>query len=126
MSLSLPSPDIVASNQTKKIDLLDKVISSLETADYSLSNAMSHALVMRADAYLDFGVNNPKQALADATKAIEINHLHGRAFRVKADAHEALDDVLGAMEAVENWALVNPAFKAKARKELSRLSTSNP
>jgi tetratricopeptide (TPR) repeat protein len=106
--------------------LLNKVVTSLEKADFSKSNAMAHALVIRADAYLDFNVNNPNEALKDAIRATEINHLDGRAYRVKADAYEAMGDVLGAMQAIEKWAEVNPAFMAKAKNELSRLSKCNP
>ena len=85
---------------------------------------MSHALLLRADAYLDsFSVDNQSKALEDALRAAEINHLDGRAYRVIADAHEASGDVLGAMEAVQKWANVNPSFVSKAKNELSRLSS---
>lgn len=88
---------------------------------FSTSKAMSHALLLRADAYLNSNDMNPNKALEDATKAASIDHLHGRAYRIKADAYEALGDVLKAMEAVEQWAGVNPLFMSKAKNELSRL-----
>jgi len=109
-------------NAGKKIDIFDKLVSSLEDANLSNSNAMSHALILRADAYLDFDVNKPQKALQDATRASQINHFNGRAFRVIADAYEAMGDVLNAMENIEKWAQVNPAFASKAKNELSRLS----
>lgn len=109
-------------NHSKKIELLNKVVSSLEKAELSSSNAMSHALLLRADAYLDFSVNDPIKALEDSSRATEINHLHGRAYRAMADAHEASGNVLKAMEAIQKWADVNPSFISKAKNELSRLS----
>ncbi len=112
----------LASNQTKKIELLNKVISSLEKAGYEQTNVMSHALLIRAIAYLNSDIIDPNRALDDATRAAEINDFNGRAYRVKADAYEALGDVLRAMEAVEKWANLNPTFVSKAQVELSRLS----
>lgn len=102
---------------------MSKVISSLEKTGFSTSNVMAHALLIRADSYLELGsLNNPQLALDDATRAAGINHLHGRAYRAKADAYEALGDVSHAMEAVEEWANSNSAFMSKAKNELSRLS----
>ena len=136
---------IIATNLPKKISILTKVIESLENnVEYSSSNALSHALIMRADCYIEQHqvppalsttsntntntnsiINNVIQAaLNDAIKATSINHLHGRSYRVQADAYELLGDILSAMEAVEQWANVNPAFMSKAKNELSRLSSS--
>ncbi len=115
-------PSYKASNQTKKIDILDRVISSLEKENLSQSNAIAHALILRAEAYLDFDVNDPHLALIDATRASEINHQSGRAFRVKADAYEAMGDVLSAIQNVRILAQVNPALVSKARNEINRLS----
>ncbi len=124
--------NIKATSLTKKIDVLSQVIESLQCPLYSSSNALSHAYVMRADAYIETQQQQNLQdqtndtlliqkALEDVSKAIPINHLHGRAYRVQADAYEALGDILHAMESVENWAKVNPAFMSKAKNELSRL-----
>ena len=144
---------IIATNLPKRISILTKVIESLDNhLEYSSSNALSHALLMRADCYIEqyqipptsttttiTTTTTPVQentntnsimddeiqaALHDAIKATSINHLHGRSYRVQADAYELLGDILKAMEAVEEWAKVNPAFMSKAKNELSRLSSS--
>ena len=99
--------------------MLNKVISSLEVSNQLKSSALSHALLNRADAYLES--NNHQGALDDACRAAGIDDLQGRAYRVKADALEAMDDVLGAIEAVENWARLNPSFTSKAKNDIFRL-----
>jgi len=118
----------------KKIKILTPVITSLLSDEKSnsldKSTALAHALVLRADAYLEQTLLSPldsntiHDAHADAQMAISINHLDGRAYRVLADAEEALGNVIGAMEAVSKWAEVNPSFGTKARNELARLASA--
>jgi hypothetical protein len=60
--------------------------------------------------------------LKDALDASILTDLNGRAWRIIADAKEAMGDIQGAMEAVILWAEKNPSFSAKAKKELDRLS----
>jgi len=125
----------------KKIQILTPVITSLLSSPSSTdenanslnkSTALAHALVLRADAYLEQTQLSPggsgskiNEAHTDAQMAISIDHLDGRAYRVLADAEEALGNVLGAMEAVSKWAEVNPGFGTKARNELARLASAD-
>lgn len=123
-----------ATSPEKKIKILTPAIISLlseKSNSNSLdeSTALAHALVLRADAYLEqtllsLDSNTIHDAHADAQMAISINHLDGRAYRVLADAEEALGNVIGAMEAVSKWAEVNPSFGTKARNELARLASA--
>jgi len=120
----------------KKITILSPIIKSLmstssSTEDDALheSTALAHALVLRADAYLEQALFSPDttihdKAHADAQMAISIDHMDGRAYRLLADVEEALGNVIGAMEAVSKWAEVNPSFGTKARKELARLASA--
>jgi len=124
-----------ATTLEKKIKILTRVVKSL-LSDSTLckSTALAHALVLRADAYLeqippsssltDNNLEVTKDAYNDVQKAIEINHYvdDGRAYRILADVQELSGNVLGAMEAVTKWAEVNPSFRTKAKKELARLS----
>jgi len=84
---------------------------------------MAHALILRADVNIDSIPQNIEQSLKDAMQAAEIDDLNGRAWRVVADAKEANGDVPGAIEAISNWAMKNPSFAGKAKKELERLSS---
>lgn len=113
---------IIATRATTKMELLNSVIKSLQKAELSQTTALAHALILRADLHLESIPQNSKEALEDAMQAVEINDLNGRAYRVVADAREGMGDVMGAMEAVSTWALKNPSFAAKAKKELDRLS----
>ena len=125
-----------ASDPIKKIKLLNSTIHTITQAQLTTSTAMAHALILRADAFLEAGqAQNYKQAMEDVTKAISIDDLDGRAWRVLADVKEAQEDYLGAMEAISEWAVVNPEFQSKAQKELTRImakkaqlvsSTSSP
>lgn len=109
-------------------------IESLKKAGLTSTTAMAHALILRADAYLESSLTNSNsnpqhadadQALEDAMNAIAIDIdsplLNGRAWRVVADVKEAKCDLVGAMEAISKWAEVNPEFRLKAEKELKRL-----
>ena len=126
----------LASDPIKKIKLLNSTIHTITQAKLTTSTAMAHALILRADAFLEAGqAQNYKQALEDITKAISIDDLDGRAWRVLADVKEAQEDYLGAMEAISEWAVVNPEIRSKAQKELTRImakkaqsvrSTSSP
>jgi len=115
----------------KKVKFLNSAIESLQKGGLTSTTAMAHALILRADAYLESSLSNPRdadQALEDVTNAIDIDSsLNGRAWRVAADVKEAKGDTVGAMEAISKWAEVNPEFRLKATKELKRLemTTSN-
>lgn len=115
-------------NPNKAVGLLTKVIDSLVNADADIvdlkeSTAMAHALILRADLRLemfsttlimarsnqsveegdlDSDSDYIQFALEDALRAVEINDLDGRGWRVVADSKEAMGDVLGAMDAGEN------------------------
>jgi len=110
-----------ATNEKTKIKHLNFAVRSLTKAGLASTAAMAHALVLRADVHLESYPQNIDQALEDTMKAIDIDSLHGRAWRVLADVREAKGDILEAMEAVSKWADVNPEFHAKATKELQRL-----
>jgi len=120
-----------STNVVKKVKFLNSAIESLQKGGLTSTTAMAHALILRADAYLESSLSNPRdadQALEDVTNAIDIDSsLHGRAWRVAADVKEAKGDTVGAMEAISKWAEVNPEFRLKATKELKRLemTTSN-
>ncbi len=118
---------ITAMDNDKKIKILSKAIESLQRADLSQTTAMAHALILRADAYMDFiprENENIQQSLKDSVLATEIDDLSGRAWRVIADAKEANGDIPGAIEAISTWATRNPTFVVKAKKELARLSAN--
>jgi len=122
----------------KKIKILTPIVEALSSASSTedgrdalhQSTALAHALVLRADAYLEQALLSPDatvhadKAHADARMAIAIDHLDGRAYRLLADVEEALGNVIGAMEALSKWAEVNPSFGTKARKELARLAST--
>lgn len=110
-----------STNEKTKIKYLNFAVRSLTKAGLASTAAMAHALVLRADVHLESYPQNIDQALEDTMKAIDIDSLHGRAWRVLADVREAKGDILEAMEAVSKWADVNPEFHAKATKELQRL-----
>jgi len=124
----------------KKITILTPIIKSLASTSSSTeevdqdalheSTALAHALILRADAYLEQAQLSPNttihidKAHVDVQMAISIDHLDGRAYRLLADVEEAMGNVIGAMEAVSKWAEVNPSFGTKARKRLARLAST--
>jgi len=120
-----------ATSPEKKIQTLTPAIKSLlSSTTLHRSTALSHALVLRADAYLEqsyFSSPSSPSAVdlahADAQTAVSIDHLEGRAYRLLAEVEEARGNVLGAMDAVSMWAEVNPSFGVKAKNELSRLAS---
>lgn len=112
-----------SSNTGKKLKLLNRAIQSLQDVELVQTTAMAHALILRADVNIDSIPQNIEQSLKDAMQAAEIDDLNGRAWRVVADAKEANGDVPGAIEAISNWAMKNPSFAGKAKKELERLSS---
>ena len=124
-----------AQDTMKRVEALDLIINDLVTSqDYSKSAAFSHALILRADAYMETQPPNIEQARKDVDKAIELINskdgvyntsseaLIGRTWRIKADIEEASGNILEAMAAVSKWAESSPMFRTKAEKELSRLS----
>eukprot|EP00978_Attheya_sp_CCMP212_P021006 scaffold60834_cov44-Attheya_sp.AAC.5 len=112
---------------SKKEKLLKSIITSLDKDDVlKESNANGHAHAMRASLRLD---NHQPQksdfldgALEDAQLACQILPREGKHWRILADALEAAGDPKGAMDAIQQWAQVDPAFRTKAQKELARLS----
>mmetsp|Transcript_29 Transcript_29/g.62 ORF Transcript_29/g.62 Transcript_29/m.62 type:complete len:288 (-) Transcript_29:734-1597(-) len=110
----------------QKTKHLTSVINSLHQQGdaTATSTAMAHALILRADAYLDCIPPNTEEALKDALQAISLNeHVsNGRAWRILADAKEIMGDIRGAMEAVSTWSEKNVLSSGKAKKELERLS----
>lgn len=129
-----------SSNTEKKINILTSVIQSLEDSDAIGSSSssycplanttvMAHALILRAEAYLEMiprlNDDNLNLALLDALRATNIHTMDGRSWRVVADAKEAKKDINGAIDAVKQWAKYNPNFSKKAFKEIERLSNYN-
>ena len=116
--------EFIATNVEKKVKFLNLAIESLKKSGLTSTTAMAHALILRADAYLDSSLD-ADQALEDVMNAIAIDIdsplLNGRAWRVVADVKESKGDNVGAMEAISKWAEVNPEFRLKAEKELKRL-----
>jgi hypothetical protein len=97
------------------------------------SLAQTHALVLRASVRCEAG-NHPA-ALQDAEEALSalqsqsesgqvVNvSWEGQAWRVSADAHQALGNLPAAVEALTQWAVHTPAFRTKALKEIQRLQS---
>lgn len=121
----------------KRIEILTSVIQSLDVnqgevndslpSQCTCTTVMAHALVLRADAYLELVPRldeNVDSALNDAEKATKsrVNRLNGRSWRVLADAKEAKNDIAGAMQALKEWSKSSPKFSKKALAELDRLA----
>jgi tetratricopeptide (TPR) repeat protein len=96
------------------------------------SLAGTHALVLRASACYEAG--NYPAALEDAQEALAalqsqsqqrlVNvSWEGQAWRVSADAHQALGNIAAAVEALQEWAVHTPSFRTKALKEIQRLQS---
>ena len=113
---------------TKKEKLLKSVITSLDKdALLKESNANGHAHAMRASLRLEAANHQQESdcldgALEDAQAACQILPHEGKHWRILADALEAAGDTKGAMDAIQQWSQVDPAFRTKAQKELARLS----
>jgi hypothetical protein len=124
----------------KRVKALDGIIHDLcKSQAFSKSASLSHALILRADAYMEIQPSNLEQARHDINQALEIissgegvdtntnissEALVGRAWRIKADIEEKSGNILEAMAAVSKWAESSPMFRTKAKKELSRLSST--
>lgn len=94
--------------------LLTSVISALAKKDeLATSHAKAHAHALRAVV-----VGNNKQ---DAVIATTLNPHHATAWRILADAEEADNNLEGAMEALKQWATMNPLYETKVSKEIERL-----
>mmetsp|Transcript_18582 Transcript_18582/g.26154 ORF Transcript_18582/g.26154 Transcript_18582/m.26154 type:complete len:254 (-) Transcript_18582:180-941(-) len=118
-----------ASSLEKRENLLNSVIKKLSLSDgLKESNAMAHALMLRADTRLEMIPLNLDGALQDSKCASEmrVEGFEGMAWRIRADAEEASGNILGAIDAMENWAKENPTFISKVKKEVVRLSKSIP
>jgi hypothetical protein len=124
---------LTASSLEEKERCLSSVIKSLRS-DTTLNGslAQTHALVLRASARCEAG--NHSAALQDAEEALsalqsqsesgQVNvSWEGQAWRVSADAHQALGNLPAAVEALQKWAVHTPAFRTKALKEIQRLQS---
>jgi tetratricopeptide (TPR) repeat protein len=122
-----------ASSPEEKERFLSSVIKALQ-ADSALEESLAgiHALVLRASARCEDG--NYPAALQDAQQALAALQSQsqqrqvqvsweGKAWRVSADAHQALGDIPAAVEALQEWAVHTPAFRTKALKEIQRLQS---
>jgi len=110
----------------KKMKILNSVIHSLEEDSLlRASNALAHALMLRADLFLNMKPRGTDDALRDIRRASRIDSFidNGRGWRVLADAEEAAGNNLNAINAMSKWAEVNPQFITKAQREISRLSS---
>jgi tetratricopeptide (TPR) repeat protein len=87
---------------------------------------------LRASARCEAG--NYSAALQDAEEALAALQLQsqerqvnvsweGQAWRVSADAHQALGNLPAAVEALQEWAVHTPSFRTKAMKEIQRLQS---
>lgn len=121
-----------ANTEAKKLKYLNSVIRALSNDPIlSSSSAIIHALVLRADAKLS---SDSSGALEDTRLALDIisstkennssnkdPKLEGRVWRKMADAEESSGNVLGAIDALSEWAKVDPDFRTKAGAEIGRL-----
>lgn len=124
-SFTLAIP-LKATSPSKKETLLTSAVDALtKDQDPSLLNSYAHAhtLFLRADARLEMKPPNVDGAINDARMSVKINPTCRKAWRVLASAEEAGGDLKSAMEAVSEWAKVDPAFASKAKKEIQRLSS---
>mmetsp|Transcript_2 Transcript_2/g.10 ORF Transcript_2/g.10 Transcript_2/m.10 type:complete len:172 (+) Transcript_2:761-1276(+) len=115
------------------------------------SFARAHALYLRADARLDLLASSSSSsssssptsttpptantatpnnnnnnnilygAVNDAKLSTQIHPTEGRAWRTLARVQEANGSIKEAMDAVEEWARLNPSFRTKAKREMERL-----
>jgi tetratricopeptide (TPR) repeat protein len=122
---------ITASSPEEKERFLSSVIKSLRS-DTALAGSLAgiHALVLRASARCE--AENYPAALQDAQEALaalqsQQRQVHvsweGQAWRVSADAHQALGNFPAAVEALQEWAVHTPSFRTKAMKEIQRLQS---
>ena len=119
--------DIPATSPEKKEHFLNSAIYSLSNDDMlSNSRALAHALVLRGDARLELIPMNVQGAIDDCLRALEIDDVGGRAWRVLADSQEADGKIDEAICSVSRWADANPSFVTKAQKEIARLSSKKP
>jgi tetratricopeptide (TPR) repeat protein len=120
-----------ASLPEEKERFLSSIIQALKS-DAALAGSLAgtHALVLRASARCEAG--NYLGALEDAQQALEALQLQqgsisvswqGQAWRVLADAHQALGNVPAAVDALQEWAVHTPSFRTKALKEIQRLQS---
>jgi tetratricopeptide (TPR) repeat protein len=124
---------LTASSPGEKERFLSSVIKSLGI-DTALAESLAgtHALVLRASVRCEAG--NYEAALQDAQQALaalqsqsqqrQVNvSWEGKAWRVSADAHQALGNIPAAVEALQGWAVHTPAFRTKALKEIKGLQS---
>jgi len=127
-SMILAACDVIgrankSGDSAKKEKLLSSAVSALESSDFSACNALTSALIQRADARLYLSPPDVDGALRDSTEATRIQPRNSRAWRSLAEANEAAGNNAGAIEAVKRWANADPSFSAKAKKEIARLSS---
>lgn len=131
-----------ATSPSKKETLLTSAISAItKDDDPALVNsfAHAHALYLRADARLDLLASSSSTtqttitttttpnnnilygAVNDAKKSTRIHPTEGRAWQTLSRVQEANGNIQEAMDAVEEWARLNPSFGTKAKREMERL-----
>lgn len=116
---------LAVTNQEKKIKLLSSVIKNLEEkseveSNLQSSTALAHALILRSDAYLE--LNQIPNALNDIDRAIDMDTLNGKAWRIKADAEELAGNFANAIQSLNNWCYDNPEMITKVKRDIVRLS----
>jgi tetratricopeptide (TPR) repeat protein len=100
---------------------------------YTKSSALARAYALRAQARLDQRLAD--DALQDAMAALEIvpsatsttaatQWITTRVYRTMVDAYEAKGQIPQAMDALQQWAAVDPTFSTKIAKEMARLQQS--
>jgi len=114
-----------ATKPSKKEQLLSSAIDAIskEENDATIQNsyAHAHALLLRADAFLEMTPPNIDGALFDARKSVKIAPRERKAWRVLACAEEAGGNYTLAIDALREVAKLDPSFSTKARKEIERL-----
>ena len=99
---------------------LTSVITTLaQKSDFMNSRAKAHAHVMRSQ--VKIVQEDWIGAKDDVLMAITIHPDHTTAWRTLADIEEGLNNPQGAMEALQQWAIVNPLVSTKVAKEMERL-----
>jgi hypothetical protein len=83
------------------------------------SRAKAHAHVMRSQ--VKISQEDWIGAKDDVLMATTIHPYHTTAWRILADIEEDLNNPQGAIEALQQWAIVNPLVSTKVAKEMERL-----
>jgi tetratricopeptide (TPR) repeat protein len=105
--------------------LVQSVLGALESEE-SLkgSTIYARALLMRAELHLE-AIEYP-EAIQVAQQVIALGDslTLGRAFRISADSYEGQGNFLEAVRCLQQWAVIDPSFLPKIRKEIARLEST--